>query len=138
MQQEQVDLSTISEMGDLISAIGSLTKGFPDYDGTQSPWRVPFKTTLEGILVVLSRYNSFVFIRSSVRFAIQRMTSCMGPEILGYIAMFLERGMLGSESSKEITDFLPFLGLTIHKFQVSMYPNFRTLPRMYWWGYGRG
>src|SRR6478736_5635208 len=48
------------------------------------------------------------------------MTGCMGPELLEYIPSFLSSGLLSSETAVEIIEFLPFIGLTIHKFQHSV------------------
>jgi exportin-T len=123
-----IELVLVAEMGDLISAIGGVTKGFPEFNDKELSgsdtrvWSEPFKVTLQGILVVLGKYNNFENIRSATRFALQRMTGCMGPELLEYIPMFLSSGLLSSESSKELTDFLPFVGLSIHKFKSSIKP----------------
>ena len=122
-QTAPLDLVTVAELGDLISSIGCIAKGFPDSSSTDaiSPapfWTVPFKTTLQGILIVLSNLSSYPSIRSSARFTFQRMAGCMGPSLLEYIPAFLSSGLLSSETATELIDFLPFIGLTIYKLQV--------------------
>jgi exportin-T len=131
------DPAIISELGDLISSVGAISKGFPDYDASEKAklnnkiWSQPFVNTLKGILVVLSRFNMFPSIRESVRFALQRMSGCLGPELLEFIPAFLSSGLLSSESAKELIDFLPFISQMVYKFQVlyfniafySQYPN---------------
>ncbi|KAI8901283.1 armadillo-type protein [Globomyces pollinis-pini] len=125
----------ISELGDLISAVGAITKGFPDYSKVSQTnfdplvWRQPFTTTLQGILIVLSKYNVYPNIRESCRFALQRMTGCMGPELLEYIPQFLSCGLLSSETATEVIEFLPFIGLSVHKFQLSILPILVTVWR---------
>jgi exportin-T len=116
----QVELVLIAELGDLISAIGGVIKGFPDFDPLVSTkvWTEPFKATLQAILVVLNKYNRFENIRVGARFSLQRMTGCLGPELLEFLPSFLSSGLLSSESAKELIDFLPFIGLTVYKFKV--------------------
>ncbi|KAJ3256087.1 pre-tRNA nuclear export protein [Boothiomyces macroporosus] len=113
----------IAELSDLISAIG----GFPEFEKTKDManynpeiWRSPFNTTIQGILIVLRKFNTYPQIREASRFALQRMTGCMGPELLEFIPAFLSSGLLSSETAIEIIDFLPFIGLTIYKFQQSV------------------
>ncbi|KAJ3325466.1 pre-tRNA nuclear export protein [Boothiomyces sp. JEL0866] len=117
----------IAELADLISAIGGISKGFPEFEKTKeianyNPeiWRGPFNNTIQGILVVLRKFNTYPQIREASRFALQRMTGCMGPELLEFIPAFLSSGLLSSETALEIIDFLPFIGLTIYKFQQSV------------------
>lgn len=115
-----IDLVLIGEMGDLISCIGCISKGFPDttkQDGG-SFWTLPFKTTLQGVVIVLSKFNSYAHIRNAARFTFQRMTGCMGLELLEYVPMFLSAGLLASETTNELIEFLPFVGLIIYKYQV--------------------
>jgi exportin-T len=132
--------TTIGELSDLISSIGAISKGFPDFDASEKGqansniWSQPFITTLKGILVVLGRFNVHANIREAVRFALQRMAGCMGPELLEFVPSFLSSGLLSSESAKEIIEFLPFINQMIYKFQVllihvaldSQYPSHRV------------
>jgi exportin-T len=46
------------------------------------------------------------------------MVGCIGPEVLKYMPSFLASGMLSTDSAEELADFLPFIGLMIHKFEV--------------------
>ncbi|KAJ3271577.1 pre-tRNA nuclear export protein [Terramyces sp. JEL0728] len=116
----------IAELADLVSAIGGISKGFPEFEKSKvtnynpEVWRNPFNTTIQGILVVLRKFNRYPPIREASRFALQRMTGCMGPELLEYIPVFLSSGLLSSETAVEIIDFLPFICLTIYKFQQSV------------------
>ncbi|KAJ3361329.1 hypothetical protein HDU91_003982 [Kappamyces sp. JEL0680] len=66
-----LDLGTICELGELISALGCIAKGFPDFESTGRSairpfWAIPFKTILQGILVVLGKYNMYPSIRNAV------------------------------------------------------------------------
>lgn len=67
-----LEMTHIAELGDLISAIGGISKGFPDYNNTDKTsmkhrvWTDPFITTVKGILVVLAKFNNFSYIRESV------------------------------------------------------------------------
>jgi exportin-T len=116
-------LPLVAEISNLISAIGCITKGFPEYVKETSlqtnsrVWFQPFLSTLQGITVVLSQLNQYKSIRESARFLLQRMTGCMGPELLEYLPTMLGSGLLSGESPREIVDFLPFFGLCIYKFK---------------------
>jgi exportin-T len=113
--------AAVAELGDLITSIGAISKGFPDYDSSQKGkaiWSQPFINTLKGILVVLGRFHMFPSIRESVRFSLQRMSGCLGPELLEFIPSFLSSGLLSSESAKELIEFLPFISQIVFKFQV--------------------
>lgn len=123
-----IDLVLVAEIGDLMSCIGCISKGFPDYNEKSSTeaaaavvtpfWSLPFKTTLQGILIVLSKFNTYGHIRNAARFTFQRMTGCMGSELLDYVPSFLNFGLLSSESPTELIEFLPFVGLIVFKYQV--------------------
>jgi exportin-T len=119
--------ATIGELSDLISSIGAISKGYPDYDASEKGransniWSQPFITTLKGILVVLARFNIHSSIREAVRFALQRMAGCMGPELLEFVPSFLSSGLLSSETAKEIIEFLPFINQMVYKFQVQSF-----------------
>jgi exportin-T len=119
-----IDIPMIIELGDLISLIGAISKGFPDFEtsskvsGNNLIWSRPFIATLKGIIVVLSKFNNFPNIREATRFTLQRMTGSIGPELLEFIPSFLSSGLLSSESAKELIDFLPFISQIVYKFQV--------------------
>ncbi len=119
-----LDMSMVTELGDLISSIGGISKGFPDFETSSKAsvntqiWSQPFIATLKGIVVVLSKFNHFANIREATRFTLQRMTGSIGPELLEFIPSFLSSGLLSSESAKELIDFLPFISQIVYKFQV--------------------
>ena len=123
-EEINIDIPMIIELGDLISSIGGISKGFPDFEasskvsGNKLIWSQPFIATLKGIIVVLSKFNSFPNIREATRFTLQRMTGSIGPELLEFIPSFLSSGLLSSESAKELIDFLPFISQIVYKFQV--------------------
>jgi hypothetical protein len=75
-----LDIILIWELADLITCIGSLGKGFPDYDETkdsqQASWAFLMKSTLQGVLIVLSKLNVHPSIREAVR-ATNLVTFCL-------------------------------------------------------------
>ena len=62
----------ICELSDLITAVGSICKGFPDYEEKQykpcSPpaWTFIFEQSLKGIIVVLGKLSEHPEIREAV------------------------------------------------------------------------
>lgn len=125
-----IDMILVWELSDLITAVGSISKGFPDYKPTthaQQPWTESWKSTLQGVLIVLGKLNQHPSIREASRFALQRMAGCMGPELLDYIPVFFSSGLLSADSASELTDFLPFIGLMVHKFKHLIGPMLTEL-----------
>ncbi|KAI8620592.1 armadillo-type protein [Chytriomyces sp. MP71] len=112
----------------LITAVGSVSKGFPDYDVTtrtsqSSPlWANVFKQALHRIILVLQTLNGFETIRESARFAFQRMIGCVGEEILPFFKPLITAGLFSHCSTKELANFLPSVDLLMHKFKVAFLP----------------
>jgi exportin-T len=120
----------IWELSDLITAIGSISKGFPDYNPATHvnvPWSASWKSTLQGVLIVLGKFNQHKSIREAARYSLQRMAGCMGPELLDYVPIFFSSGLLSTDSAGELTEFLPFIGLVVHKFQQTISPMLTEL-----------
>jgi exportin-T len=121
-ENTQINEVLVWELSDLITAVGSISKGFPDTPKSNAgqeespPWSDSWKLTLQGVLVVLGKYNQHRPIREASRFALQRMVGCMGVEFLDFVMTFFSSGLLSTDSAGELTDFLPFIGLLIHKF----------------------
>ena len=53
-----------------------------------------------------------------VLFAFQRMTKVLGMEVLGYLQLLIENGLIARASCKEVIDFINFVGLILFKFKV--------------------
>ncbi|RKO91340.1 armadillo-type protein [Blyttiomyces helicus] len=112
----------------VITAIGSISKGFPDYDHAVKSvqavpgWTAVFTEALQAILIVLDRLNGSELIRSAARFTFQRLVGCMGPDILAHFRPLLTAGLLSGTSSQEVIDFLPIMCVITHKFKSSISP----------------
>ncbi|EGF81201.1 hypothetical protein BATDEDRAFT_87454 [Batrachochytrium dendrobatidis JAM81] len=128
-------------LADTITAIGSVSKGFPDYVGDHlvansadiapssqsSIKRIMetqvvqiFQEVLHRILLVLERLSDSSLIREASRSSLQCMVGCVGPVILDHLPTFLSAGLLSSTTATELIDFLPFIGLMIYKFKFSI------------------
>lgn len=132
----------------LIMAIGSISKGFPAYqenekDPQAAPpgWTLIFRDALNAVMVVLQELSSSVLIRDAVfvilwpnqatkkaRFTFQRMMGCVGPLILPLLSPLLTTGLLAASCTRELVDMLPFIGLTMHRYDKELIgPLFDTL-----------
>ncbi|KAL2916594.1 pre-tRNA nuclear export protein [Polyrhizophydium stewartii] len=134
------DEETILLLADAILAIGSISKGFPDFPTDSSAASSQtvahpapsgrmavdglaaqiFQEALRRILLVLQSFSDDSRIREASRSALQCMVGCVGPVILDHLPTFLSAGMLSSSTATELVDFLPFVGLMIHKFKSSI------------------
>ena len=118
----------VGELGNIICAIGAISKGFPDFSSvtTTSPstgneWKQPFLLTLQAIGLVLERYCGFKSIREAAKFAMQRLSGCIGPVVLDVLPKMVSSGLLAGESSQELLDFLPFISQIIFKFGPAVF-----------------
>ena len=48
------------------------------------------------------------------------MVGCMGTEILPLIQPLMTTGLLSASSVKEVVDFLPFVGLVVHRYKPAV------------------
>ncbi|ORY05766.1 Xpo1-domain-containing protein [Basidiobolus meristosporus CBS 931.73] len=103
----------------LVMAIGSISKGFPEAKEGVSPIAQVFKQATECILVLLENMNKYEVVRESARFAFARLLNCLGSEILPYLLPLINN-MIAECQVTELVDFLPFMGLVIHKFKPSI------------------
>ena len=112
----------------LILSIGSIAKGFPDFCASENyvpSWHPIFRDAFKFICQILERLPNQNLIRESVRFSLQRLVGCMGTAIMTDIIPIIKAGVLtgGSNgSSKELLDFLSFLGVLMFKFRTGFYP----------------
>ncbi|KAI8926197.1 armadillo-type protein [Entophlyctis helioformis] len=130
MRSQSLDEQAIPLLSDTITAIGSISKGFPEFvsDPAAANGRAPmdadamqmFQEALRRILLVLQQLSSDARIREATRFSLQRMVGCVGPAILDHLPTFLSSGLLSSSTANELIDFLPFVGLMIYKFKASI------------------
>ncbi|KAI9362521.1 armadillo-type protein [Zopfochytrium polystomum] len=123
------NMPVTTHLKQLITAIGSIGKGFPDYDVstkssvTPSPlWASVFKEALGLIVLVLQQLSTFEVIRESTRFAFQRLIGCIGNDILPYFEPMLAAGLLANCTTRELANFLPSLIQLMFKFKTSMFP----------------
>ncbi|KAK9766337.1 pre-tRNA nuclear export protein [Basidiobolus ranarum] len=103
----------------LVMAIGSVSKGFPEAKEGVAPIAQVFKQATECILVLLENMNKYEVVRESARFAFARLLNCLGSEILPYILPLINN-MITECQVTELVDFLPFMGLVVHKFKPSI------------------
>ncbi|KAI9202178.1 armadillo-type protein [Polychytrium aggregatum] len=114
--------AVIYHLNHLITAIGSVGKGFPDHEqaAKNAPvalWPHVFQQAMNAILVVLTQLNASTVIREAARFTFQRMVGCMGTLSLPYTHHLLKAGLLAGGVAREVIDFLPVISLIMHKFQ---------------------
>lgn len=138
------DLTPIVKVHHIIMALGNISKGFPDYP-TNAPenYMVPavkvFSDVAQAILVCLEAMNVLKPIREAVcyavlivslistqvilqtRFAFTRILATAGPSVTHFIPTLMNNLLTHFEPS-ELVDFLNFIGLLIHKLQVSKNP----------------
>ena len=108
------------QLHDNICALGSLGKGYPDYNPKSKlpqAWAECWNEVLAGILTVLTKYHTYPLIRSACRQALSRLAGTMGPQLFSYIPTFFSSGLL-TDTTKEMTEFLIFLNLILFKMQA--------------------
>jgi exportin-T len=112
----------------LIIAIGSLAKGFPDFNAAEKSvpsWHPLFRDALKFIIQILEKLQSQSLICEAVRYSLQRFVGCMGSDIMIDVLPVIKAGVLtggSSGSSKDLIDFLSFLGVLMFKFKMDFYP----------------
>ncbi|KAJ3073540.1 pre-tRNA nuclear export protein [Podochytrium sp. JEL0797] len=121
--------AVVNYLRQLITCVGSVGKGFPDFDVSTrtvvvvSPlWASVFKQALHRIILVLQRLNGFETIRDAARFAFQRLIGCVGAEILPFFQPLITAGLFSQCSTKELANFLPSVDLLMHKFKDAFSP----------------
>ncbi|KAJ3412382.1 pre-tRNA nuclear export protein [Chytridiales sp. JEL 0842] len=121
-------LVILTHLKQLITAVGSVGKGFPDYDVSSkayvsSPlWASVFKQALQLIIVVLEQLNTHEIIRDAARFAFQRLVGCIGDDILPFVQPLITAGLFNATTAKELNSFLPSISQLMHKFKKFMIP----------------
>ncbi|KAJ3357367.1 pre-tRNA nuclear export protein [Entophlyctis luteolus] len=113
----------------LITAIGSVGKGFPDYDSRRNTagsnnrlWVAVFKQALHRVIMALQRLNTVEDIRDAARFAFQRLVGCVGEDILPFFEPLITAGLFSQCTAKELSNFLPSIDLLMHKFKGAFSP----------------
>ncbi|KAI8913285.1 armadillo-type protein [Gorgonomyces haynaldii] len=122
-QLETQDLVQIWKLGDLVSSLGALYKAFPE-NCNQSLGQQG-QQALSCIVTVLGKHRQYVHVRECTRNAIQRMTNGLGVHVLESIPLLLTNGLIGEDS--ELIEFMPFLGLLVHKFGPQIQQVMETL-----------
>ncbi|CAK5283785.1 unnamed protein product [Mycena citricolor] len=119
------DLVPIVRVHHAIMALGTVTKGFPDYPNPVPADYIPlpidqFREISQAILVCLEAMNTLKDVRDASRFAFARILATTGPNITHLIPQLMS-DLLSHFEPSELVDFLNFLGLLIHKLQNDMY-----------------
>lgn len=108
----------------LIIAIGSTAKGFPDFNASEKSipsWHPIFRDAFTFIIQILEKLQNQPLICEAVRFSLQRLVGCMGSDIMVDVLPIVKAGVLtggSSGSSKDLLEFLSFLGVLMFKFRV--------------------
>lgn len=124
-----------------ITALGHVAKGFPDmptnpHEGYIPPPIPVFQQSVEAILVSLDTMNHIKIIRDAVsylfdlkvfferhfqaRSSFSKIMAPAGAGVTNYIPQFMTR-LIQQFESTELSDFLSFLSLLVHKLQLEMF-----------------
>ncbi|KAF9818874.1 hypothetical protein IEO21_02530 [Rhodonia placenta] len=119
------DVVPILKVHHIIMALGNVAKGFPDYpspvpEGYILPPLHVFSEVAQAILVSLEAMNVFKVVRDATRFAFARILATTGPNVTQLIPPLMANLLAHFEPS-ELTDFMNFIGLLIHKLQGDMF-----------------
>ncbi|RKP27159.1 armadillo-type protein [Syncephalis pseudoplumigaleata] len=106
----------------LIMAVGAVAKGFPtvekDAELTE-PWVAVFKRAVELILGAVDRMKTVAVVREAARYSFSRLVNCLGTQLLSYIPPLIS-SIIGEGEPTEVSDFLAFLNLVVHKFKPAI------------------
>ena len=117
----------------IISATGSLAKGFPDAKVDAKSLTPPepslisasgkaaLKKVTELNIAVLRSLHQHSVIREAVRFAFSRLLTVLGAEAFDYVPSFID-AIFPSCTAEEWKDILTFLGLVAFKFKAHAAP----------------
>ncbi|TCD61869.1 pre-tRNA nuclear export protein [Steccherinum ochraceum] len=109
-----------------IMALGNVAKGYPDYlSPPVSETFIPpplgvFSEVAQAILVSLEAMNVFRPVRDATRHAFMRIVATTGPNITHLIPPLMAHLLAHFEPS-ELTDFMNFIGLLLHKLKDDMF-----------------
>ncbi|KAJ1676026.1 pre-tRNA nuclear export protein [Spiromyces aspiralis] len=117
----------------IITATGSLAKGFPDAKVDNESLtppnptclsdssRVALKQITEFHIAILKSLHRQALIREAVRFAFSRLLTVLGTEAFGYVPDFIE-AIFPSCTAEEWKDILTFLGMVSYNFKAHAAP----------------
>ncbi|KAG4304608.1 hypothetical protein PORY_002001 [Pneumocystis oryctolagi] len=113
----------------IIIAIGNFAKGFPDVFykslAVNSVLEI-FLQASEIILVALETLKHREIIREAARFSFARLINILHLEIFPKLPRLIN-GLLSENKTSELIDFLPFLGLLVHRFKSNVYDILNSL-----------
>lgn len=128
MDSSPDNMPITTHLKQLITAVGSVGKGFPDYDVAANAsvvhplWASVFKEAMKLIIMVLQQLSQFEMIRESIRFAFQRLIGCVGSDILPLFQPMMEAGLLSNCTMKELSNFLASMVQVMFKFKTAIFP----------------
>ncbi|KAJ1917494.1 pre-tRNA nuclear export protein [Mycoemilia scoparia] len=117
----------------IISATGSLAKGFPDAkvdpksitppdsSHVSESGKAALKKVTELIIAILRSLHQFSVIREAVRFSFSRLLTVLGSDAFDYVPNFID-AIFPSCTAEEWKDILTFLGLVAYKFKAHAAP----------------
>lgn len=112
-----------------ILAIGHLAKGLPEpsliqqsssLDQPPPQYSEPFVQSTQAIFVVLDQMSQYKVIRDASRFTFAQIVSSTGVAILNHVPAFVN-GLLGRLEMNELSDFLTFLNMLVHKLKSQIF-----------------
>ncbi|KAG5437058.1 hypothetical protein PCANB_001179 [Pneumocystis canis] len=129
LSRDKNDNINVLHIHHIIMAIGNFAKGFPDIPRKSSIIDSVSETFLQAseiILVALETLKDKEIIREAARFSFARLTNILNLEILSKLPRLIN-GLLLESKTSELTDFLSFLGLLVHRFRSNTYDILNNL-----------
>ncbi|TIB02398.1 hypothetical protein E3P94_01132 [Wallemia ichthyophaga] len=129
LQSSPDQVENILNVHHTILAIGHLAKGLPEPSLIQQsssleqpppPYSEPFVQSTQAIFVVLDQMSQYKVIRDASRFTFAQIVSSTGFAILNHVPAFVN-GLLGRLEMNELSDFLTFLNMLVHKLKSQVF-----------------
>ncbi|TIA87154.1 hypothetical protein E3P99_03348 [Wallemia hederae] len=135
LQTSPHQVENILNVHHTILAIGHLAKGLPEpsliqqssaLDQPPPSYSEPFVQATQAIFVVLDQLSQYKVIRDASRFTFAQIVSSTGVAILNHVPAFVN-GLLGRLEMTELSDFLVFLNMLLHKLKSQIFPILNSI-----------
>ncbi|KAH7106341.1 ARM repeat-containing protein [Auriculariales sp. MPI-PUGE-AT-0066] len=119
------NLLSILKVHHVISALGGIARGYPDFPRTPTADFVPppvevFQQMAQGILVALDTLNVFKAIRSAARTAFGRLFAAAGEHVVQLMPALM-RSLLSHFDPTELSEFVNFMSHLAHKLEGNVF-----------------
>ncbi|TIC30446.1 hypothetical protein E3Q10_02161 [Wallemia mellicola] len=127
--QQSNQIESVLNVHHTILAIGHIAKGLPEPTSVQHVTSIdqpppnysePFVQSTQAMFVVLDQMSQFKVIRDASRFTFAQIVSSTGVAILNHVPTFVN-GLLGRLEMNELSDFLVFLNMLVHKLRSTIF-----------------